>query len=402
MVDKRYKIHFTPEKGWTNDPNGLIYIDGVYHLFYQHYPQDTKWGPMHWGHAISRDLTTWEYLPIALYPTEEEYAFSGSAILDTENVSGLGEQGQTVLLLFFTGHNPKTGEQVQNIAYSRDYIHFQKYAENPVINNRMEDRDYKKDFRDPKVFCDPAGGFGMVLAAGDKIDFYHSENLLQWKSVGAFCPKDYGFAGLCECPDLFFLDSEEGKKCILSMSMIFMEEGASEETHIMQYFVGEMQNGLFVNTQEFAREQLLDFGPDNYAMVTFANSPKPMMLGWGEDWNKARINTAKEFFGKMTLARELSLKKGRGGYRICQKPIYCMKENTEDLWQKEVNLKTGETYEDSDGSKLRIVNEGNSLFINGKRILRRKSGDCSMLLLQDCGYYEVFGDDGEIVFSFNA
>ena len=139
--DIRPQFHFTPKKGWINDPNGLCYANGVYHMFYQHYPDDTKWGPMHWGHATSKDLLSWEHQEIALYPTEDEYCFSGSAIIDDEGV----------MRLFYTSHNPKTGEQTQSMAYSSDYIHFEKYNGNPIIENSKDSSCFKKDFRDPKV-----------------------------------------------------------------------------------------------------------------------------------------------------------------------------------------------------------------------------------------------------------
>jgi len=130
-MDRIYKYHFTPPKGWTNDPNGLVYINGVYHLFYQHYPHDIVWGPMHWGHAVSTDLLHWEHKPIAIYPTEEEYIFSGSCVYDKENVSGLGTKEQPPLVAFYTAHNPVTGEEQQSIAYSTDFEIFTKYAGNP-------------------------------------------------------------------------------------------------------------------------------------------------------------------------------------------------------------------------------------------------------------------------------
>ena len=132
---KRPQYHFTPKKGWINDPNGMVYIDGEYHLFYQHYPDDIVWGPMHWGHAVSNDLLQWEHKDIALYPDELGYIFSGSCIYDKENVSGLGTKDNPPLIAFFTHHDPENGRQQQSIAYSLDKEHFIKYEGNPIITN---------------------------------------------------------------------------------------------------------------------------------------------------------------------------------------------------------------------------------------------------------------------------
>lgn len=341
MQGNRPKYHFTPEKGWMNDPNGLIYIDGVYHMFYQHYPDSTQWGPMHWGHATSTDLLHWEHQPIALYPTEEEYIFSGSAVLDKENVSGLGDGKKAPLLLFYTSHNPKSDEEMQSIAYSLDYIHFEKYQGNPVITNRKEEVGYKPDFRDPKIFKNEIkGGYSMALAAGERVEFFHSMNLLTWEKTGAFTPGEFGIGGITECPDCFSLFCGEEKKTILSMSIIFWEKGKTEESKRMQYFVGRFDGGTFWNEQAFDEKQFLDFGRDNYAMVTFMDSPRPTAIGWGENWEDAKKNTRTDYFGKMTLARELSLEKSGSKYYIQQTPFFPAEENavgknTDEVWQKE-------------------------------------------------------------------
>ncbi|MDE5873878.1 MAG: glycoside hydrolase family 32 protein, partial [Lachnospiraceae bacterium] len=402
MAGKRQIVHFTPQKGWINDPNGLIYVDGEFHMFYQHYPYDTKWGPMHWGHAISRDLLTWEHLPVALYPKENEYIFSGSAIIDRENIMGFGNGEKAPMLLFYTSHNPKTGEQMQSMAYSTDYVHFEKYKGNPIIKNLIGKADYKKDFRDPKVFCDAVrGGFGMVLAAGCAVEFYHSDNLTEWTFTGAFYPKEHGYGGLCECPDLFPLEVNGETKYILSMSMILTEEGASEETHIMQYFVGRFDGYVFENEQPFDKGQLLDFGKDNYAMVSFTDSPHPLMLGWGEDWNAARRNEETEFFGKMTLAREIELCEINGKYVIKQIPVCPMSDMEAcEVGERNLTLKEGERIVVN--GIIEFKNAGEAFFINQEKIQRRLSGNCKIRVFYDNGYCEVFADDGMIVYSCNV
>ena len=399
MSRTRQKYHFTPRIGWTNDPNGLICIEGTYHLFFQHYPEDTHWGPMHWGHAVSSDLLTWEELPIAVWPTETEYIFSGSTILDAENVSGLGDGEKPALLAFYTAHNPVTGEQKQCLAYSHDYVNFKKYQGNPLIDNDINQPGFQKDFRDPKVFRNAVtGGYGMVLAANDAIEFWGSADLLHWQKTGAFYPGQYGLAGLCECPDFFPMTVEGETKYLLTMSMIFTEEGAAEEAHVMQYFVGDFDGKCFVNPQAFQENHLLDFGPDNYAQVTFANTEMPLALGWGEDWNVARRNSEVGYFGKMTLARELTLTKTEGQYFLSQNPIAWCDANSDTVWKKETVLQPGDCFE---AAGLCIVNAGNRLCVDGRRIARMSGESTVVQICYDNGYLELFADEGRIVYSKN-
>lgn len=342
MKDIRPQFHFTPLLGWINDPNGLCFVNDVYHLFYQHYPDDTKWGPMHWGHAISRDLLNWEHQKIALYPTEEEYCFSGSAIIDDDGI----------MRLFYTSHNPKTGEQTQSMAISRDYVNFEKYEGNPIINNSMSSPDFKKDFRDPKVIKNKkSGGYTMVLAAGESIEFYGSSDFINWTYTGSFTPGKLGFGGICECPDLISFKEAD----VLTMSII-VNPGTEDEYHVMQYFVGEFDGKTFINKQPFEPDQLLDFGEDNYAMVSFFGTPETdgaILMGWGENWHSARKNTNTEYFGKMTLARKAHLVQTGNRYLITQKPI---------VWDEKV---------------VRLVAE-----------------DKELIIIEDQGYYEIFADNG--------
>lgn len=405
MSRTRQTYHFTPPIGWTNDPNGLICIAGTYHLFYQHYPDDTHWGPMHWGHAVSKDLLHWEHLPIAILPTETEYIFSGSTILDAENVSELGEDGKPVLLAFYTAHNPVTGEQKQCLAYSTDYVNFTKYAGNPLIDNDCTKPGFKRDFRDPKVFHNAAtGGYGMVLAVNDAIEFYGSEDLLHWQKTGAFYPGRYGLAGLCECPDFFSMEGENETKYVLTMSMIFKPEGAAEEAHIMQYFVGDFDGKCFVNPQAFKENHLIDFGPDNYAQVTFAGIGSPLALGWGEDWNAANRNTEVGYFGKMTLTKKLALQKIDGSYYLTQNPIaWSDGECNDDLWQTTATLNEGECFE---AAGLQVTNLGSSdgkgsLKIGDTEIARAAAGSVTIEAFYDHGYLELFADEGRIAYSKN-
>tara|TARA_R110002167_G_scaffold62963_1_gene177558 strand:+ start:2626 stop:3465 length:840 start_codon:yes stop_codon:yes gene_type:complete len=205
----RPHFHFTPEAHyWMNDPNGLVYHNGNYHLFYQYYPNSTVWGPMHWGHAISKDLLHWEHKPIALYPDSLGYIFSGSAVIDKNNTSGFGKDA---LVAIFTYHDlvkEKAGDidfQTQGIAFSNDEGNtWTKYDQNPIIKNPGI-----KDFRDPKMFWnDEKSKWQMVLVAKDHVQFYESDNIKDWKKISEFRFKDNPPLGVWECPDLFKLKVE--------------------------------------------------------------------------------------------------------------------------------------------------------------------------------------------------
>lgn len=407
-MDKRYHYHFTPPVGWMNDPNGMVYINGVYHLFYQHYPKDIVWGPMHWGHATSTDLIHWEHQPVAVFPTEEEYAFSGSCVYDRENLSGLGTKENPPLLAFYTGHNPITGEEQQCIAYSVDFVTFTKYEGNPVIKNGLEDTAYKKDFRDPKVFANPVlGGYSMVLAAGRRLEFYHSADLLSWEKTGEFEQKG-GFTDICECPDCFPMETEEGTKWILTLSLT---------SHVMPYYVGEFNGKTFVEEADCYRKVplLMDYGMDNYAMVSFSGSPDVLLMGWGESWDYVSQTPAKEYRGKMTMTRTCLLVKTEQGWRLKFAPV----GEADERDQIKITLKTGErvSLETPKGDRLILSVTESEIMVDrsttgdmsfsawltehglihvAKRVL---SGDCNITIIKDNGYFEIFAEDGLVTFS---
>ncbi len=423
----RPELHFTPQAGWMNDPNGLIFAGGVYHLFYQHFPHGTKWGPMHWGHATSRDLLHWQHQPIALYPTEDEYIFSGSAILDEKNAAGFATagSGKPPMILFYTSHNPKTGEQTQSLAYSLDYANFTKYPGNPIIENFAAAPSYKKDFRDPKVFENPIlGGWTMVLAAGDCVEFYHSANLLNWQFTGKYAmPLASQIASqncnqiIFECPDCFCIDD----KWFLSASIVL--PGKTEETHAMQYVAGTFDGKTFTaqieNTEQTPK--LLDHANQNYAAVTFANCSKTIMLGWGEDWNLARQNNAAAYFGKMTIAKELGAVKIEDQFFIKQTPFIQIEENeaSPNLWEKHIIIEENRSF---CAQGLKIENRGSCIIINEMQINRPifdqtgklkncsnpdifsncNNNNCHVQIIFDHGYYEIFADGGLICCSFEA
>ena len=301
-----------------NDPNGLICINGQYHLFYQNNPDADIWGPMNWGHAVSSDLLHWKHLPIALKPDELGYIFSGSCILDKENLSGFGTKENPPLIAIYTSHDHEKGTESQSIAYSLDYIHFTKYAENPVISNPGI-----KDFRDPKVFESPDGnGFCMAISAHDRIIFFRSENFIKWIQTGEFLLENTnGFIGIAECPDCFCVDSPFGKKWILIVSTIINPEDQLKVFHRTQYFIGDFDGNSFMNTEKMTEPLLLNYGMDYYAAVTFSDSPGPIVLGWADNWAYANKTPVRGYRGQMSLATEVSLKKTNRGLRIASQPV---------------------------------------------------------------------------------
>ena len=274
----RNQFHFSQPAGWANDPNGLVYLKGEYHLFFQYYPKDTKWGPMHWGHAVSKDLVTWQNLPFALAPDSLGYIFSGSVVADKDNTSGFFPDTKTGLVAIFTHDNK--GFQSQSIAYSLDNGRtWMKFSSNPVIPNFGI-----KDFRDPKVsWYEPEKKWVMTLSlpAEHKILFYASKNLRNWEKTGEFfCKswKPYRLNGeffpqqgwtnaLWECPDLFEMKVEESgeKKWVLLVSVSESLQGGSG----MQYFTGSFDGKTFTNDDPAEQVRWLDYGKDFYAGVTF-------------------------------------------------------------------------------------------------------------------------------------
>jgi len=309
----RPEYHFTPEKGWMNDPNGMFYLDGEYHLFYQYYPDSTIWGPMHWGHAVSKDLINWEELPIAIYPDSLGYIFSGSAVYDQENTSGLGSSDFPPIVAIFTYHNMKgeksgtTDYQSQGIAYSTDKGRtWIKYDGNPVLPNQGI-----RDFRDPKVLeivkSDGTKRWNMTLAAQDRIQFFESADLKNWEFTGEFGQGIGAHGGVWECPDLLQFTAPNGdQKWVLLVSI---NPGGPQKGSATQYFIGDFEGGIFTSDDTMIR--WLDYGPDNYAGVTWSNLPeketRTLFIGWMSNWLYAQVVPTPTWRSAMTIARELSL-----------------------------------------------------------------------------------------------
>lgn len=319
----RPQVHFTPEKKWMNDPNGLVYYKGIYHLFYQYYPEDIVWGPMRWGHATSEDMIHWQQKKIALFPDKMGLIFSGSAVVDLNNTSGLGTIKNPPLVAIFTYHNMdgeksgRTDFQTQGLAYSLDEgSTWVKYDGNPIIKNSKQ-----KDFRDPKVFWNAATNlWNLVLVAGDHAQFYTSKNLIAWKYQSEFGKNKGAHGGVWECPDLFKLkvgNSNEEKWVLL----ISINPGAPNGGSGTQYFVGDYDGTNFKTDQKDVK--WIDNGADNYAGVTFNNTPdgKRIFIGWLSNWSYARNTPTKNWRSAMTLPRSLSLEKIKTNYVLKSTPI---------------------------------------------------------------------------------
>lgn len=421
----RPNIHFTPPAMWTNDPNGMVYVNGIYHLFYQHYPEAPNWGPMHWGHAVSRDLLHWKHMPIALYPDELGMIFSGSCVYDRENTSGYGTKEKPPIVAVYTNHG-RHGLEQQSIAYSTDGIHFEKSYQNPVIPNPGI-----SDFRDPKAFYNPVKNcWSLVLAAGDRVHFYKSEDLKRWEKTGEFGPEGNLASGVWECPDLFQVEAEDGRKLwVLIVSMTTTTEDGRCRT---QYFLGDFDGDKFIQQQKEEEPLWIDFGFDNYAGVTFQNLEQPLFLGWAMNWGYANETPTGEYCGQMTLARSLRAVKTEKGYRLAASfaglekyqhsayPVNHMQRLCTDTFGMKVTGTKKITLSNALGQKLVIQVTEDEVFVDrthagehafheqfqmpqycSVRIPRMKQ-DGKMELIFDVSVLEVLADDGLIPVSMVA
>jgi fructan beta-fructosidase len=319
-LDEPYRpqYHFTPSQKWMNDPNGLIYYADEYHLFYQHNPNDTVWGSIHWGHAVSRDLVNWQHLPIALYPDEYGMIFSGSAFIDWQNTSGFGKEAMVAI---FT-HHSESARQSQSLAYSTDKGRtWTKYEGNPVL----EPPKNIKNFRDPKVFWygdAETGHWVMAVSGGSVILFFSSPDLKTWEATGGF---GFGYGstvGIWETPDLFQLPVDGGPETRWVLT-VGVGDGGPAGGSGTQYFVGDFDGETF--TSENPKDTILwaDFGADFYAAQSWSDEPdgRRIWLGWMNNWRYATAIPTSTWRSAFTLPRELSLTTTPDGIRLVQKPI---------------------------------------------------------------------------------
>jgi levanase/fructan beta-fructosidase len=324
-LDSQYrpKWHYSAERNWLNDPNGLIYSNGIYHLFYQHNPYGDDWGNMSWGHATSIDLNHWTEQPVAIPCDDQEGIFSGSAVLDIQNTSGFGIGGVPPLVAVYTsayvGESPLAGRQAQSLAYSTDDgATWTKYAGNPVLDRESS------DFRDPKVFWydGDAGGYWVMVAVEAlhrQVLLYKSADLKSWEYLSTFGPAN-ATEGIWECPDLFELPVDGEASDTRWVLVVNLSPGGIAGGSGGQYFIGTF-DGVTFSSETTVTEGLqpddskmgdygwLDWGRDYYAAVSFSNVPdgRRLMIGWMNNWQYAASTPTDGWRSAMSLPREVRL-----------------------------------------------------------------------------------------------
>lgn len=294
--------HHTPAYGWMNDPNGMFYKDGVYHLYFQYNPYGSVWGNMHWGHSTSTDLMHWKFEGCAIVPDAWGAIFSGSCVVDHENTAGFGKEA--VVAFYTSAKSTPWGDiQMQSMAYSLDNGKtFTKYEGNPILTSS------EKDFRDPKVFWyAPGKHWVMILAVGQHMEIYSSVNLKEWKKESEFGAMQGAHGGVWECPDLVEIPVEgtREKKWVLICNL---NPGGPFGGSAAQYFVGSFDGKKFVNESP-TQIKWMDWGKDNYATVTWNNAPdgRCIALGWMSNWQYANNVPTRQYRSANTLARDLTL-----------------------------------------------------------------------------------------------
>lgn len=324
----RPSYHFTPLYGWMNDPNGMVYKDGEYHLYFQYNPYGSKWGNMHWGHAVSKDLIHWEHLDPAIARDPVGHIFSGSSVVDKKNTAGFGKNA---IIAIYT-NNSVNHDEVQCIAYSNDNGRtFTKYEGNPVLTPF----DGLKDFRDPKVFWYEKGKcWYMIVSADKETRFYKSKNLKKWTYVSAFGkglgqqPCQY------ECPDFFQLPVNGDKKKMKWVMTMNINPGCWFGGSATEYFVGDFDGKKFT-CPDAHDVKWLDWGKDHYATVTFSNTGDRVLgITWMSNWQYANLTPFKQNRGANGLPRELKLYEKNGKYYISEDvapEVYALRKDTKNV-----------------------------------------------------------------------
>lgn len=424
LNNDRYRLgyHVSAPAGWINDPNGFCYYKGYYHIFYQYHPYSADWGPMHWGHARSKDLVHWESLPIALAPdtkADEDGCFSGSAIVKDD-----------VLYLIYTGHHyyddgdPDHFWQNQNLAYSTDGINFTKYENNPIIASAPEDNTHH--FRDPKVW-EKDGKYYMILGSQGKDGvgraiIYRSDDLKDWQYLGEIAKANglttEGF--MWECPDFFELAGKD----ILLLSPQGIEAQGQKYLNLFQtgYFVGNFDYST--NTFEHGGFTELDHGHDFYAtQTTLAPDGRRLVFGWMDMWESKFPEKADGWAGALTLLRELELKDDQLYMRpvkeavqlrtaeisawnkqVTEKTLLCENEHQAEI---DLTLTTDQAFElaftDQDKQVKLTFDQATHTFtlLNGdaRYASIKPNSELKLQIFIDTSSLEIFINDGEAVFT---
>ena len=324
----RPQYHYTPRQNWMNDPNGLVYHEGQYHLFHQYNPYGKTWGHMSWGHATSEDLVHWEHQPVAIWEEGPEMIFSGSAVVDEKNTSGFGEEGEAPLVAIYTSHYDRPGteagfDQAQSLAYSTDGGEtWTKYAGNPVLEGTPP------DFRDPKVFrYEPEDKWVMVVAVPmqHRVQLYESRNLKEWSLMSEFGPAG-ATGGKWECPDLFELPVDGDPDDTRWVLEVDLNPGGVAGGSGAQYFVGDFDGTTFTEDESVREEGealWVDYGKDFYAAITWNNVPseRRLWVGWMNNWTYANELPTSPWRSAQSIPRELSLRTIGGEPRLVQAPV---------------------------------------------------------------------------------
>lgn len=330
----RPSYHFTPLYGWMNDPNGMVYKDGEYHLYFQYNPYGSKWGNMHWGHAVSKDLLHWEHLDPAIARDNMGHIFSGSSVVDKNNTAGYGKNA---IIALYTSASDKNG-QIQCMAYSTDNGRtFTKYEGNPVLTPF----DGLKDFRDPKVFWyEKSKCWYMIVSADKETRFYKSKNLKKWTYVSSFGkglgqqPCQY------ECPDFFQLPVNGDKKNMKWVMIMNVNPGCWFGGSATEYFVGDFDGKNFT-CPDGNDVKWLDWGKDHYATVTYSNTgDRVLAMTWMSNWQYANLTPFKQNRGANGLPRELKLYEKDGKYYISENvapEAYALRKDSHELGNETVD-----------------------------------------------------------------
>jgi levanase/fructan beta-fructosidase len=357
--------HFTPTRNWTNDPNGLIYLNGVYHLYNQQNPFENKWGHMSWGHAISTDLIHWKHLAVAIPETIDKdttWRFSGCAVWDKNNTSGFCKTKNCIVAVY-TADQPNLKKESQFIAFSNDGGNtFTNYEHNPVIDLQ------KKDFRDPNVFWfDKTKQWLMTvsLPTEHKVRFYSSADLKNWSLLSEFGPMGYINTGW-ECPFLVQLPvmgKPDLKKWVLMVSAAGGDKGI-----FMQYFVGDFDGTKFINDNPASTILTVDYGDCFYAAIPWNNLPvySKIFIGW-------MVPGPQETYpwrGQMSIARDISLKETDNGLRLVQEPASLIRNNLVKLSGKSlIELKDKKMTSQEIAIGKKELTEGNSFWLEAELIV---------------------------------
>ena len=295
--------HHTPQYGWMNDPNGMFYKDGVWHLCYQYNPYGSQWENLSWGHSTSTDLINWKAEPTALEPDALGMMFSGCCVVDKNNTAGFGKDA--IIALYTTAG----ARQTQSLAYSTDGGKtFTKYADNPIITSNVP------DFRDPHVFWNAEAGFwNMILAAGQQMSIYSSKDLKEWKHESDFGAEYGNHVGVWECPDLMKMNVK-GTNKDKWMLICNINPGGPFGGSATQYFIGQFDGHKFTCEDEPSEIKWMDYGKDHYATITFDNAPEGRHVGiaWMSNWQYANQVPTKQYRSANSIVRDFGLFEYKG------------------------------------------------------------------------------------------